>query len=210
MEKRVVITIGRRFGSGGHVVGELLATALQIPYYNNELIKLAAQRGDLDKKMMEKFDEKKSNPFLFEGNYKGNEFAPKGEPMEDVLFKLQSDVITNIAIKSDAVIIGRCADYVLEQDRGKNPEINILSVFIDAPLEQRIERVKSYYDFDDEQAEKIIKKRDKQRKAYYDSHTKRKWAEKETYLYYFDSGVISINDIAKEVKNIYEKMKKEV
>ena len=134
MEKRVVITIGRKFGSGGHVVGELLATALQIPYYNNELINLAAKRGELDKKDMEKFDEKKSNPFLFEGNFAGNQYAPKGEPMEDVLFKLQSDVIKNIANKSDAVIIGRCADFVLEEKDGYLPEINVLSVFITSAL----------------------------------------------------------------------------
>ncbi|MBQ2472751.1 MAG: cytidylate kinase-like family protein [Lachnospira sp.] len=209
MEKRVVITIGRKFGSGGHVVGELLATALQIPYYNNELINLAAKRGELDKKDMEKFDEKKSNPFLFEGNFAGNQYAPKGEPMEDVLFKLQSDVIKNIANKSDAVIIGRCADFVLEEKDGYLPEINVLSVFIDAPMEQRIERVKSYYDFDDDQASKLIKKRDKQRRAYYESHTKRKWASKESYEYFFDSSEMSINDIAREVKNIYDKMKKE-
>ncbi|MCR5516116.1 MAG: cytidylate kinase-like family protein [Lachnospira sp.] len=209
MEKRVVITIGRRFGSGGHVVGELLATALQIPYYNNELINLAAKRGELDKKDMEKFDEKKSNPFLFEGNFAGNQYAPKGEPMEDVLFKLQSDVIKNIANKSDAVIIGRCADFVLEEKDGYLPEINVLSVFIDAPMEQRIERVKSYFDFDDDQASKLIKKRDKQRRAYYESHTKRKWASKESYEYFFDSSEMSINDIAREVKNIYDKMKKE-
>lgn len=209
MEKRVVITIGRKFGSGGHVVGELLATALQIPYYNNELINLAAKRGELDKKDMEKFDEKKSNPFLFEGNFAGNQYVPKGEPMEDVLFKLQSDVIKNIANKSDAVIIGRCADFVLEEKDGYLPEINVLSVFIDAPMEQRIERVKSYFDFDDDQASKLIKKRDKQRRAYYESHTKRKWASKESYEYFFDSSEMSINDIAREVKNIYDKMKKE-
>lgn len=209
MEKRIIITIGRKFGSGGHVVGELLSTALQIPYYNNELINLAAKRGELDKKIMEKFDEKKSNPFLFEGNFAGNQYAPKGEPMEDVLYKLQSEVIKNIANKSDAVIIGRCADFVLEEKDGYQPEINVLSVFIDAPLESRIERVKSYFDFDDEQAQKLIKKRDKQRKAYYESHTKRKWASKESYAYFFDSGEKSINDIAREVKNIYDKMKNE-
>lgn len=209
MEKRIIITIGRKFGSGGHVVGELLSTALQIPYYNNELINLAAKRGELDKKIMEKFDEKKSNPFLFEGNFAGNQYAPKGEPMEDVLYKLQSEVIKNIANKSDAVIIGRCADFVLEEKDGYQPEINVLSVFVDAPLESRIERVKSYFDFDDEQAQKLIKKRDKQRKAYYESHTKRKWASKESYGYFFDSSEKSINDIAREVKNIYDKMKNE-
>lgn len=209
MEKRIIITIGRKFGSGGHVVGELLSTALQIPYYNNELINLAAKRGELDKKIMEKFDEKKSNPFLFEGNFAGNQYAPKGEPMEDVLYKLQSEVIKNIANKSDAVIIGRCADFVLEEKDGYQPEINVLSVFVDAPLESRIERVKSYFDFDDEQAQKLIKKRDKQRKAYYESHTKRKWASKESYEYFFDSSEKSINDIAREVKNIYDKMKNE-
>lgn len=209
MEKRIIITIGRKFGSGGHVVGELLSTALQIPYYNNELINLAAKRGELDKKIMEKFDEKKSNPFLFEGNFAGNQYAPKGEPMEDVLYKLQSEVIKNIANKSDAVIIGRCADFVLEEKDGYQPEINVLSVFVDAPLESRIERVKSYFDFDDEQAQKFIKKRDKQRKAYYESHTKRKWASKESYEYFFDSSEKSINDIAREVKNIYDKMKNE-
>lgn len=208
MDKRVIITIGRSFGSGGHVVGELLATALQIPYYNNELINLAAKRGELDKKIMEKFDEKKSNPFLFEGNYSGNQYAPKGEPMEDVLYKLQSEVIKNIAAKSDAIIVGRCADFVLEEDDGYEPKIEVISVFIDAPIESRIQRVKSYFDFDDNQALKFIKKRDKQRKSYYESHTKRKWANKESYGFFFDSSKIAINDIAREVKNIYDNVKK--
>ena len=102
-----IITIGREFGSGGHVAGQLIADKLGIPYYDNELISMAIKHGGITHgRPLDKFDEKKFNPFLFESNYYGNENAPKGEPMEEVLFKLQRDVIIDIANNGPAIIIG--------------------------------------------------------------------------------------------------------
>lgn len=193
-----IIAIGREFGSGGHIVGEMLADRLGLPYYDNELIKLAVEHGGMKGRTLDKFDEKKSNPLLFEGNYSGNEHAPKGQPMEDVLFKLQSDVICSLAQKGDVIIVGRCADKILE-DAGHK----VISIFIAAPLEQRVERIRKLYEIEKSKALSLIKKKDKRRKLYYTHHTGKQWGIPKSYQYYFNTEDLSLDQIADEVAMLY-------
>lgn len=84
--EHTVITIGREFGSGGHKVGQLLSAKLQIPYYDHELLMLSAKRGGLDEKKLEKFDEKKHNPYLYEVSYEGNQNVKRGVSVQEALF----------------------------------------------------------------------------------------------------------------------------
>ena len=194
-----IITIGREFGSGGHVAGQLIADKLGIPYYDNELISMAIKHGGITHgRPLDKFDEKKFNPFLFESNYYGNENAPKGEPMEEVLFKLQRDVIIDIANNGPAIIVGRCADWILKEEK-----FNVLSVFISAPLEQRIDRIMAKYDVGESKAISLIKKHDKRRKAYYKFHTMKEWGNPKSYDYYFNTEDLSLEQIVDEVVMLY-------
>ena len=107
---KVVITIGRQFGSGGHKIGEYLSNRLGLSYYDNELILLAAQRGDLNIEHVEEMDEMIQNPFLFE-----QQETVVEDSMEETIFQLQQEVIRQIAEKEDAVFVGRCADEALRK-----------------------------------------------------------------------------------------------
>ena len=108
MEK-VMITIGRQFGSGGHKIGEYLANRLGLSYYDNELILLAAQRGDLHVEHIREMDEMIQNPFSFDKN------AEVEDTLEETVFQLQQEVICQLAEKEGALFVGRCADEALRK-----------------------------------------------------------------------------------------------
>ena len=127
---KVMITIGRQFGSGGHKIGEYLSNRLGISYYDNELILLAAQRGDLKVEHIQEMDEMIQNPFLYE-----KQETVVEDTMEETVFELQQEVIRQLAEKETAVFVGRCADEAL-----RKAGYRVLSIFISAPLKQRIAR----------------------------------------------------------------------
>ncbi len=189
-----LISIGRQFGSGGHKVGQLIADELRIPYYDKELLTLAAERGALPEQKLAKYDEKKHNNYFYELNYRGNENAHKGIPTAEALFELQSDIIRKLAESGKGVFVGRCADYVLEES-----DFPVLSVFIAAPLEARIKRVMERDGVTKWVAESLIKKKDKMRKHYYETHTGQKWGDPKSYDLYFDSSKASLTSIAQQI-----------
>ena len=191
MEK-VMITIGRQFGSGGHKIGEYLANRLGLSYYDNELILLAAQRGDLHVEHIREMDEMIQNPFSFDKN------AEVEDTLEETVFQLQQEVICQLAEKEGALFVGRCADEALRKAGYK-----VLSIFIAAPLSQRIARTCRLQGFSKECAE-LTERKDSSRKAYYEKHTGRKWGVPESYDLYYDT---SENDIAYIIVDIIKKYK---
>lgn len=198
-----MITIGREFGSGGHKVGQILAEKLKIAYYDNELITLAAKRGELSEQKLSKFDEKKHHPYFYEINYDGNQNVIRGESVSDTLYQLQKDVILDIANKQDAVIVGRCADFIL-----KSAGVKTLSVFIAAPMEQKIRRTMAIEGLDEKTVISLTKKKEKTRKSYYEKHTRKKWGEPKSYDLYFDASEFEdLNEIAEKIIEEYEKLK---
>lgn len=198
MEYRM-ITIGREFGSGGHKVGQIISQKLNMAYYDNELITLAAKRGDLEETRLRKFDERKHHPYFYEINYDGNENVTKGESISDTLYQLQKDVILDIASKQNAIIVGRCADYIL-----KNAGIPTLSVFIAAPFEERIQRTMAIQGLDEKTVVSLTKKKEKARKSYYERHTNQKWGKPESYdLYLYTENYKDLNEIADRIIEAY-------
>ena len=140
MEKHLVICIGRQFGSGGREIGLGLAKKLGIRFYDKEILKKAAEESGIVEELFEKADEKPTNSFLYSLS-----MGTHGQAMNftnyndyltnDKLFLFQSNTIRDMAEKDSCVIIGRCADYIL---RGRK---DMLSVFIHAPMELRIQRI---------------------------------------------------------------------
>ena len=90
--KKVMITIGRQFGSGGHKIGEYLPNRLGLSYYDNELILLAAQRGNLKVEHIEALEEMIHNPILYE-----KQETVVEDSLEETIFQLQQEVILQIA-----------------------------------------------------------------------------------------------------------------
>ena len=167
---KFVITIGREYGSGGRFVGRLVAERLGINFYDNELLFKAAQDSGLSEVVFKNFDERKDG---FLGN--GIGLYAYDMTLSQKVFLAQFDTIKKLASEESCVIVGRCADYVLKD----NP--NLVSVFICAPMEDKIERAVKYYDVDAKKAESIILKKDKHRKSYYNFYTDREWGKASNY-----------------------------
>lgn len=186
-----IVTIDRKLGSGGRELGERVAEALGIAFFDQNLISMAAERGELAEAYLARFDEKKHNPWMYEMVTGGNKYVPKGASLPEALFKLQSDVIRHISKKKDAVIIGRCADYVLKEQT----DALVLSVFVNAPMEACIRRKMDQKQITEKEAETLIKKVNKDRKKYYEFHTGRDWSAPESYDVYLDSSKQSMEEM---------------
>lgn len=197
MKNKTIIALGRQYGSGGREIGEKLAKKLNIPFYDKEILSLAAQKSGISAEILEPLDEKPTSSLLYSlvvGTYKGESL-----PANHKLFLSQFEVIRNIAEKGPSVIIGRCADYILEG------YANCISVFIHAPLPDRVKRAVSDYGIDSKKAEAIVLKTDKQRANYYNFYTGKRWGSIDSYHLSIDSSLMGIDNT---VDFIYDFIKK--
>ena len=152
--KGLIINVGRQFGSGGKLVALEIGKILGVKVYDNELISKAAEASGFSPDLFIKNDEKRSI-FSFSSFFSPQGFGQMGNCIdESALFKIQSNVIREIAEHESAVIVGRCADYIL-RDRGCT-----LDVFVSAPLEDRIKRVSERMGLTAEKAEDLIHSND--------------------------------------------------
>ena len=178
----LVITIGRQFGSGGRNVGEKVAEYFNIPFYDKELVEMAAQKSNLSQEALKEVDEHATNSFLYSlasGNYslRGINAPIYYEmPINDKLFIAQAEVIKEIAKKGSCVIVGRCADYVLE-----NENVDLLNVFIHGSIDYRAGRVMDALGLKQNKARDKVIKTDKQRRTYYDYYTSKDWGVMSNY-----------------------------
>ena len=155
MKENLIVTISRQYGSGGREIGQKLAARLGIPYYDKELIILAAEKSGYARSLFEEADQKASNSMIFSLMRAGSMANSYDMPLNDKIYLIQSGVIQQVARQGSCVIVGRCADYVLQD---KFPCVNI---FIHAPLRQRIERGVALYGLAPDDAQSVILKTDK-------------------------------------------------
>ena len=196
---RRVITIGRQYGSNGHDIAKKLSQRLGIHYYDKELIKIAAERQHISYEELLKVDEKRANPWRYpveDEVQMDRKF--RFEPMNDVLFYTQAEIIKGLAEKEDCIIVGRCADEILKGTNGCR------SVFIHAPFEKRVERIMERASIDEREAATLIKKIDKQRRYYYNYFTDKKWEDMTQYDICLDSGSIPEEQILDVLAALYE------
>ena len=175
-----IITITRQYGSGGHDIGKALADKLHIPFYDKELISLAAKESGVCPDIFENVDERATNSLLYSlsvGLYTyGNGFSSMGDlPVNDRLYILQHKIIKELAEKGPMVVVGRCADYVLKD----NP--NAVKIFIYADIDSRIKRAVERNDIDPARAKQAVLKADKNRANYYSFYSGKKWGVADNY-----------------------------
>lgn len=192
MQKKVVVTIGREYGSGGRAVGKKLADRLGISFYNREIIELAARQTGMSEQTFEKIDETAASSLLYSiatGSYLfGNFMPPHLEvPLNDQLFIVQAEIIKKIAARESCVIVGRCADYILK-DRN-----DVINVFIHAPNEIRKKRTIEEYGANPNKIESFLHKMDKKRSTYYNYYTEHRWGFSANYDLCLDSGTLGID-----------------
>ncbi|MCI8946459.1 MAG: cytidylate kinase-like family protein [Lachnospiraceae bacterium] len=193
-----VIVISRQFGSGGRKIGKILSDRLQIPYYDMALIEIASKRSESDYASLLEVDEKKINRKWYEFSMEvGLEYRMKKIPMNEELFSLQAEIIKDLAAQSPCIIIGRGADYILRDNR------RMLSVFIHADMETKLEVVRRHYNLSREEAAALIRRTDKQRSVYYNYYTEYKWGDIDTYDVALDRGRLGIEKCADILEMIY-------
>lgn len=203
MDDKIILTIGRQFGSGGREIGKKLAAALGIAYYDKELMAVAAKESGLSEEFFEKADERASSglsyAFSVGFSYMGM-FTPYTDILSnDGLFKFQSDAIRKLAEKGSCVLVGRCADYILRD----NPDC--LSFFIHNTKENRIQRIIEYQNVTVEQAKELMTKTDKSRAAYYNYYTNKEWGVASSYNFSIDVSVLGIDETVEFIKSFVER-----
>lgn len=190
-----IITISREFGSGGRTIGREAAKKLGIPCYDHELImQISANTGLSPDYIREKGE------YSAFGNQFANIFADrdsKGLSAQDHLWIAQRETILDIAEKQSCVIVGRCADYIL------NDTSDCLKVFIHASMEKRAERIVQIYGERTDSPEKRLKDKDKRRSAYYQHYTDLTWGLAKNYHISLDSGILGIEKCVDIITGLY-------
>jgi len=193
MDKHMIITLGRQYGSGGREIAFNLAKKLGIKCYDKELLSIAAKESGIAEQLFESHDEKSANSFLYSlvmDTYYTGYSTPAfvDMPINQKIFLAQFETIKKIAEKESCIIVGRCADYVLEN----NP--NLTSFFIHSPIEKRIKKIAESNSIKEDKAKDEIIKMDKNRSSYYNYYSSKKWSNVESYNLSVDSGVIGIDN----------------
>ena len=199
MDKKVVITIARQYGSGGRTIGEMLAKDMGIHYYDKELIKLASEDSGINERLFVNADEKIKMTKLFKmvkKVYNGQLIPPESDDFvpDHNLFNYQAKVIKQLAEEESCVMIGRCADYVLKDYD------NVLSVFIHAPKDYCMEQAAKKVSMSSRELEKYIAKTDKRRAEYYKFYTGREWTDARNYDLCLDSSKLGFERCVEEIQ----------
>ena len=189
-DNELIINVGRQFGSGGRLVALALGRKLGIPVYDQELIAIAAEQSGFSKELFANSDEKRNLLALSSFIVDVGRFGSADNYMSDnQLFVIQSNVIRSLADKGPAIFIGRCSDYIL-RDR------KCLDVFVTATDEVRIKRIAERMNITPEQADSLMRKKDRTRETYYNYYTFGNWGVASNYDLCVDSSVLGIEGTA--------------
>lgn len=174
-----VITIARGYGSGGKTIGKMLSEKLDIPFYDRELLRMASDDSGIHERLFGQADER-VKPGLrkpFGKVYKGDLLPPESDDFvsDDNLFNYQAKIIKELADTCSCVIVGRCADFILQ---GRT---NVVKLFVHAPFESCVKTVMDMYALPQKEAEKKIQDTDRHRSAYYKYYTRRNWDNAQNY-----------------------------
>lgn len=195
-----VITIGRQFGSGGRDLGQRLAKALGIRYYDKEILHEAARQAGVSAEFFEKSDERFPSflhgIFSFALGYNAmNLYAGSTSISHENLYKAQSDFIQSTAEKESCVFVGRSADYVLRD----HPRC--VNIFVHAPIEERVRRIMQRGDCPTpEKARAHAEKMNRLRADYYNFYTDKTWGAAESYDLSIDTSLMPMDDIVEIIR----------
>ena len=191
-----IITIAREYGSGGRLIAQKVAQKVGLVYYDNKVIDLAAREMGMDVDAIRKVAEQKSSSFMY--TMSSSAFSL---PLNDQVFVMQSKIIRHLANHDSCIIVNGCADYILEDYD------DVLSIFIHAPLESRIRRVKEDYQEVHDDYKKYVTKRDKGRSNYYNYYTTKKWGHLKNFDLTINSD-LGIDEVATIIADLFLKGEK--
>ncbi len=189
-KNKIIITIAREYGSGGRYIGNLVSEKLGIKLYDKEIIEKMAKNTGLSKEYIEDNEQKRN---LFD-NFNGGYYI--GLNNDDELFIKESELIKELSTKDSCVIVGRCADFVLKDNK------NILKVFISSSMNNKIKRATEFYGMNKDKAEKEVLKINKLRANHYKHYTERDWKEPSNYDICINSDSIGIDNAVDLICNM--------
>ncbi len=196
-----LVTISREYGSGGRIIGKILAEKLKVPFYDKEIIDMAVEQSGYSREIIEGAELKAKSSFAyslasalgFNEGIGGNALS-----INDKLFLAQFQVIKEIGATQTGVIVGRCADYVLRDMPG------VTNIFIYGEYEDRVQRAIDKYGDDPAKVREHISTYDKARQNYYNYHTGQKWGEFKNYNLAINSSYITEEEAANLIVSYVE------
>ena len=191
-----LITISREYGSGGRIIGKLLAERLGVPFYDKEIIDMAVEESGFSRELMENAELNAKNSFAYNlasalNFSEGINASPLS--VNEKMFLAQFQVISQIGKTNEGVIVGRCADYALADFP------NVVNVYLYADMQSRIARIARRHDVTDAKAKDLIQKTDKGRASYYNYYTNKKWSDAESYELCLTSSELGIEGTAQAI-----------
>ena len=201
----VVITLSREYGSGGRYIGKLIAQKLGIKLYDKEFIIKVAEETGLSEQYIKENEQKRNVLDVLNNGY----YSDMNN--SDELFVKESELIKEVSTKEPCVIVGRCADQILKDNK------NVLKVFIYSNMEDKINRAVKYYGMDKKKAEKEISRIDKLRGNHYKYYTGKEWKDFSNYDICINSDKLGVEkaadliiDMAKQLENKNQKVAENV
>ena len=198
-----VITIAREFGSGGHLLAEMLGKKLGLQVYDKEFIRMAAQRSGMDEKYIMQNEQSIPSFWLkciFSQNY-GKSLERSLSP-DDVLFVSESKIIEELVKKGPCIIVGRCADFILKDNH------NAVKVFCYSDYDSAYKRCIDEYGIKSDVAETEIRRINRNRIAHYEYYTGEKWGDPHHYNLMINTGSISLPMACELIMEVYRNMQK--
>lgn len=206
-----IITISREYGSGGRLIGKLVAETLGYDFYDKEIIDMAAQESGLSPDFIKKTEQNLSSGFLYNlllgSSYSGTANGASSIngtqmlPLADQVFNAERKVILDLAKKGNCVIVGRCADYILNTSDEIDSK-SLLNVFIYGNLEEKLKRIEDLYKEPEQAAKKTIQQIDKRRANHYNTFTEATWGDRKNYDIMINSSTAGIEETARLISEI--------
>lgn len=183
MEKQVIISVGREFGSGGHEIASKLAEHYGLPLLDHNLLDEIAMERGLDAKKLHEMDEKNKN-LLTSRRVKGLSSSP-----EENVYLMQFDHLQKLAAQGDSfVVVGRCSESILKAYPG------LISIFILGDKDKKVARVMEKYHLSEVAAERFATEKNNRRKRYHDSYCEGKWGDSRNYEISINSSKLGIEE----------------
>lgn len=203
MKYRTIITISRQYGSGGRNIGRKLAKALDIPFYDKDLIYEAAKESGISPDVARDLEERPTNALLYSYSptsfFSMANYSPEIKlPLTDLLFLAQADTIRKFADMGSCVIVGRCGNYILRDDP------DTIDLYIHRAFGDRVNQVQKREDIPHREAVDLVKRTDKQRQNYHNHYTDFKWGESDNYDLVLNSGMLGEDGAVEVIEKFVE------
>ena len=194
MGKYRIITIERQYASGGKQIAKQLAEKLGFEFYNQEILNMAAKKLNIETDYIEHLEETATSSIMNAMARAAN--FTEDQELSDKLFRAESEIINHLALTGNSVIVGRCATQILANRK------NCLSVFIHANEDARIRRAVEEYGISEDEVHAVLKKTDKRRSEFYNTHAHKKWYSMDTYDVCLNSEVIGIDNCVEAIASL--------